>query len=147
MKTSQSGIKVITGREGVRLKAYPDSRGIATIGVGHTSSGGPPRVYWGLKITLEQAYSILANDLAPCEKAINDNVKVPLTQNQFDALASFIFNIGIRGFRGSSTLKQLNLHNYSEAAKDMLMWDIPPELIGRRKQEVAQFLNIVEPVT
>jgi lysozyme len=125
----------------MRLYAYPDSRGIPTIGVGHTSMGGPPHVYFGLQITPDQVHSILAADLAPIEASINGLVKAPLTQNQFDALVSLTFNIGLGGFRGSSVLRQLNLNHYLNAADDFLMWDEPPELMTRRRGERLQFLT------
>lgn len=141
LKMSHAGLAALTQREGVRLHAYADSRGIPTIGVGHTSMGGPPHVYFGMTVTMEQAYQILAADLAPVEAAINSAVTVPISQNAFDALCSLTFNIGIGGFRGSSVLRQLNQKRYSEAADDFLMWDHPPELIGRRRAERTQFLT------
>lgn len=141
LKMSQAGLLALTQREGVRLHAYPDTRGIPTIGVGHTSMGGPPHVYFGLTITMDQALQILAADLAPVEASVNASVTAPISQNAFDALVSMVFNIGIGGFRGSSVLRQLNQKHYSEAADDFLMWDHPPELIGRRRAERAQFLT------
>jgi lysozyme len=62
-------------------------------------------------------------------------------KTSFDALDSLVFNIGIGGFRGSSVLRQLNLKNYQAAADDFLMWDEPPSLIGRRRDERTQFLS------
>jgi lysozyme len=140
MKTSAAGLEALTQREGVRYHAYQDVRGIWTIGVGHTAMAGPPHPYPGLVITPEECQIILARDVGPCENEINALVKVPMTQNQFDALVSLTFNIGIGGFRGSSVLRQLNAKQYVVAADDFLMWDHPPQLIGRRRAERAQFL-------
>jgi lysozyme len=141
LKTSTQGLAAIRQREGCRLSAYKDSVGVWTIGVGHTGRMSPPLVHPGMTISLITADQYLAADLAPTEAAINSWVKVPLSVNQFDALASITFNIGTTGFRGSSFLKQLNLGNYTECANDFLMWDIPSVLIGRRRAERAQFLT------
>src|SRR5271166_4274141 len=103
MKTSQTGLNLIEQFEGLILGAYDDatdkivptggsSRGTLTIGYGHTSSAGPPKVYVGQRITKDQANQILAADLAVVEQQVSSRVKVPLNQNQFDALVSFTFN-------------------------------------------------------
>lgn len=141
MKTSLAGRLAIRQREGCVLKAYRDSVGVWTIGVGHTGRMSRPLVSPGMVITLGQADAFLAADLAPTEAAINACVTVPVTQNEFDALVSLTFNIGVTGFRGSSVLRQLNQRNYTAAANDFLMWDIPAVLIGRRRSERAQFLT------
>lgn len=147
MKVSQPGVRAIMQREGVRLHAYLDIRGIITVGVGHTAFAGPPAPYLGLTITEDQALSILASDLAPVEAALNVAIKVPVSRNQFDACASLTFNIGTGGFRGSSVLRQLNAGNVAAAADDFLMWDIPAALLSRRKAERAQFLTPDEAAT
>jgi lysozyme len=121
MKISAAGIAAIKQREGSRTTAYPDTRGIWTIGVGHTG----PEVHRGLVWTQEQVDAALEKDLGWAEAAINEGVTAPLTQNQFDALVSLTYNIGAGGFRGSSVRKQLNLRNYRAAAQDFLMWDKP----------------------
>ncbi len=141
MMISPKGLNDLVQREGVRLHAYYDTRLIPTIGVGHTSMAGPPHVFIGQTITIDEAKKILAHDLAPVEATINAAVHVPITQNQFDALCSLTFNIGVGGFRGSSVLKELNRRKYAEAGNDFLMWDHPPELIGRRRAEREQFLR------
>jgi lysozyme len=141
MKTSPAGRAAIEQREGVILKTYLDTRGIPTLGVGHTSAAGPPKVTLGLKITAAQADEILARDLANVEKAINRLVKVSLNQNEFDALVSFVFNIGETGFARSTFLRDLNnKRSRAQCANDLLMWNKPPEIKGRRMQEYKQFL-------
>lgn len=135
MKTSQRGLILLENREGKRNKAYLDSKGIPTIGVGHTS----PEVYIGLVWTDQQIMDALADDVKTAEDCINKYVKVPLTQNQFDALVSFIFNIGVAAFIHSTLLKDLNTGNYKQADKDFEMWHIPKDIIGRRNGEEAQF--------
>lgn len=141
MKISAAGIKAIEQREGDELKAYPDSRRIPTIGTGHTG----PEVHLGLVWTQAQVDEALAKDLAWAEAAVNDSVKVQMTQNEFDACVSVCFNIGAAGFKGSSIVKMLNAGNVSEAAKDFMMWDKPAVLVRRREGEVAQFLSRIEP--
>lgn len=141
MKISAAGIEAIKQREGSRNKAYADSRGIPTIGVGHTG----PEVHLGLIWTDAQVDSALTYDLTWAIEAVNDSVKVPLTQNQFDACVSLTFNIGSAGFKGSSVLRQINLRKYGSAALDFMMWDKPAVLVGRRKGEQDQFLSRNEP--
>jgi lysozyme len=99
MITSQKGIALISKSEATRLKAYKCPAGVWTIGIGHTPS------YEGQVIDLNTAQKLLRSDLATAEKAVN-NVKQPLNQNQFDALVSFVFNVGTGAFY-SSTLKRI----------------------------------------
>jgi lysozyme len=141
MKTSAAGIQAIMLREGFETVGYADSRGIPTNGCGHAATGGPPKVWVGQVWTTATVLSVLADDLAKEEAAINAAVKVPLTQNQFDALVSITFNIGVPGMLGSSFLKELNAGNYQECAKDFMNWTTPKSLTGRRQGEQAQFLR------
>ena len=140
MKMSANGRALLMQREGFRLRAYKDSVGVWTIGVGHTSMAGPPLVQPGMTITREQAENILTRDLHLFEGAVNDSVRVPLTQGQFDALVSLAFNIGTMGIRKSTVIRRLNAGNYRGAADAFLMWNKPAVLTGRRKSERAQFL-------
>src|SRR3954469_9253565 len=98
MKTSAAGRAKLIGREGVRLHAYYDSVGVLTIGVGHTSAAGPPMVKDGLTITREDCDQILARDLIQFENTVSKCVTAQINQNQFDALVSLCFNIGIGNF-------------------------------------------------
>lgn len=141
MKISAAGIKAIEQREGNRNKAYADSRGIPTVGVGHTG----PEVHLGLVWTDAQVDSALTYDLTWAIEAVNDSVKVQLTQNEFDACVSVCFNIGAAGFKGSSIVRMLNDNRPLVAADDFMMWDKPIELLKRRRSEQAQFLSRNEP--
>src|SRR6185437_9224903 len=105
MKTSATGRKLIERFEGLILQAYDDANdhivkpgqlvhGTLTIGYGHTSAAGPPRVYVGQVIDQPTADGILGADLASVEIEVEHLVKVLLNQNQFDALVSFQFNTG-----------------------------------------------------
>jgi lysozyme len=136
MKTSANGRKKIGQREGVRLKAYKDSKGIWTIGVGHIAG-----VHEGMKITAAECNKLLADDLRIAEAAVNHSVKVPINQDQFDSLVSLTFNIGVHAFEGSTVLKRLNARNYGGAAAAMMMWTKDVELVPRRQGEVEQFLG------
>ena len=137
MKTSEEGLKKLSAREGRRHRAYLDTKGIPTIGVGHTG----PEVYIGLVWTNSQIDDALADDVVEAEECVNKYVEVPLSQNQFDALVSFIFNVGVMAFRRSTLKKVLNTGDYAEAATCFDMWHKPPEIIGRRDGEREQFLG------
>jgi lysozyme len=131
MKTSANGRKLIEQYEGLILQSYDDANdhivsaggsahGTLTIGYGHTSAAGAPTVFAGQKITKEQADAILATDLSKVEDQVNSLVKVPLTQNQFDALVSFQFNTGSLG--RSSLLTYLNKKDYKTAADKFMLY-------------------------
>ena len=141
MKTSAAGLAAIEQREGKRLAAYRDTRGIWTIGVGHAASGLPPHPRAGMTITEAECQALLDADLAPVEAAIGQAVHVPLSQNEFDALVSLGFNIGAGGLRGSSVVRELNLGNVAGAANAFRNWEKPAVLKSRREAERAQFLT------
>ena len=140
MKTSITGLTLLEAREGKRFLAYQDSTGVWTIGVGHTGRTSPPAVTKGMTITQAQCDAFLAADLAPVEKAINA-LAVKLTQNQFDALASFIFNIGETAFAKSACRAALLKGDFAAAAGDLLHFETPKALANRREAEKAQFLR------
>jgi lysozyme len=140
LRMSADGRAQLIRREGFKTRAYRDSVGVWTIGVGHTSAAGEPRVTPGLTISKAQVDEILSRDLVQYETAVRSAVRVPLTQGQFDALVSLCFNIGVGGFKGSTVVKRLNAGDYKGAADAMLLWNKPKEIIGRRKSERAQFL-------
>lgn len=100
MKTSSSGVAFIKRHEGLRLTAYQCSAGAWTIGYGHT--GG---VKQGDTVTLAQAKAMLADDLAKYEAAVNAAAIPGLKQQQFDALVSLCYNIGVAAFNRSSVLR------------------------------------------
>lgn len=101
MKTGHKGIALIKQFEGLRLEAYLDPIGIPTIGYGHTQG-----VEMGDRITEAEAENYLRSDLEIGENELN-RLEVALNQNQFDALSSFIFNLGIGNFRRSTLLKKV----------------------------------------
>ncbi|MCB8448207.1 lysozyme [Klebsiella aerogenes] len=145
MQISNNGITKLKREEGERLKAYPDSRGIPTIGVGHTGNVDGKPVTLGMSITADKSSELLRADLRWVEDAISSLVRVPLTQNQYDALCSLIFNIGKSAFSGSTVLRQLNMKNYQTAADAFLMWKKAGKdteiLLPRRQRERSLFLS------
>lgn len=144
MKTSDRGIAIIKQHEGVRLTAYADPVGVLTIGYGHTSAAGAPEVTRGMKITQAGADTILRQDLAKFERYVTDAVKVPLNQNEFDALVSWTFNLGPGNLRSSTLLRKLNAGDRAGAADEFLKWTKAggktlPGLVKRREAERALF--------
>lgn len=142
MITSANGRKFIEGWEGLYLHAYDDGTGTWTIGYGHTTAAGLPRVYPGMVITALQADQILSSDLAAVEADVNCHVKAPINQNQFDALVSFDFNTG--GLDRSSVLGAVNSHNFAAVAPDLMKWvyaggRILRGLVNRRTAEGRLF--------
>ncbi len=116
MRTSNDGISLIKRHEGCRLEAYKCPAGVWTIGYGHTRG-----VKQGQKITMEQAEVLLRGDLATSEAVVNKIYK--LKQHQFDALVSFVFNLGAGSFE-KSTLRKLVVANpdNSEIRREFGKW-------------------------
>lgn len=142
MNISEKGIKLIKNFEGCRLEAYKCPAGIWTVGYGHTGS----TVHQGLKISQSEADSLLKTDLIIHCNNVSKLVKVPLNQNQFDALVSLEYNIGYGNFSRSTLLKLLNTKNYKDAAEQFAVWrlgggKILPGLVRRRKAEKDLFLS------
>lgn len=139
MRMSDKGMLALIRREALVLSAYKDSKGIWTIGVGHTAAAGPPIPRAGLKITEAEGMALLRRDLERYEADVRKAVKVPLAQHEFDALVSFHFNTG--GIGRASLTKALNRGDRAEAARLFLSWSKPPEIIDRRREEQRQFLT------
>jgi len=139
-KTSPEGVRRIDQREGEKLKAYRDSRGFWTIGVGHLTNAFF-RVFPGLTISKEKSLELLAHDLGAVEATINAVVRRPITQYQFDALASFGFNIGVGGLAHSSVVRLINEGRMADAANAFMDWVKPEEIRSRRDSERRQFLG------
>ena len=135
MKISKFGLDLIKHFEGLYLKAYKCPAGVWTIGYGHTA-----KVYEGMEITQDQAEEILMKDMEKYEKFVNDLIIVPLSQNQFDALASFTFNCGGGALERSTLRKLLNQKNYDAVPSELLKWNkgggkVLAGLTRRRKAE------------
>jgi lysozyme len=123
------------------LQAYLCPAGVPTIGVGHTRG-----VKLGDRCSQEQADVWLTQDLEEAAAAVSSLVRVPLTQGQFDALTSFVFNLGIKRLAESTLLILLNKGNYAAAADQFSRWVYAgtkklPGLVTRRAAEAALFLK------
>lgn len=135
MKTSDLGIQLICRFEGLRTDAYKDAVGVPTIGYGHTKG-----VQMGMKITKEQAIEFLKEDLVKAENAVNKyNAKYNFSQNQFDALVSFAFNIGSIDqltAKGTRTIEKIAecIPKYNKAGGKKLQG-----LVNRRQAELEMF--------
>lgn len=136
MNISKNGIDFIKKEEGLVLNAYLCPANVWTIGYGHTNG-----VKKGDKITEEQAEDFLINDLLYSERIVNKMVKVKLNQNQYDALVSFVFNVGSGNFINSTLLKKLNAGaNSDEICVELRRWIFSkgrklPVLVARRQRE------------
>jgi lysozyme len=139
MDMSAEGRAILIQREGCRLNAYLDTVGVWTIGVGHTSAAGPPSVHSGMKITQTEADDIFAKDSQKFQGYVREAVTVPLTSNQFDALCSFVYNVGPTAFNSSTMLKCINRGDMDAAFEQFSQWRKPPEIIPRRRAEACQF--------
>lgn len=138
MQTSTQGKIALAVSEGIVDTAYLDSVGVWTIGIGHTTGAGnpDPKDWIGKKMSVEDVMAMFSKDLAVYEKIVNDNVKVPLLQREFDALVHFVYNIGGPNFKKSNLLKNLNAGKKQEAFdKGFHGWLKPAELKGRRDKE------------
>ena len=141
MTASAACRALIESFESCRLKAYKDGRGVWTLGVGHTLGVRQDDI-----CSFKQADDWLCEDIQEAERAVSRLVTVPLTQNQFDALVSLVFNIGQGHFDGSTVLRRLNHGNYGGAADAFTMWnkvggEISAGLDRRRRAEQELFLK------
>ena len=140
MVHSNNATSLVIASEGDKLKAYQDGNGIWTIGYGHTGSFAAP----GTTITEAQAVTLLNGDLAITDHALARLVKVTVNQNQWDALESFVFNIGQGHFGSSTCLAKLNAGDTTGAAAHILDWNkvagqVSKGLDTRRHKEQALF--------
>lgn len=138
---NQEGLDLIKSFEGLRTSAYRDSVGVPTIGYGHTKG-----VKMGQTISETQAEQFLREDLADAEAGVEKWVKVPLSDNEFAALVSFTFNLGVGSLSKSTLLRKLNADKRNEAAVEFLKWNraggkVLEGLTRRRKAEHDLFLK------
>lgn len=141
MKSSQKLVDLVKSFEGLRLEPYKCSAGVPTIGYGTTKY--PNGVFVGMQdpeITAGYAEQYLKHDLGKFEAGVTKVVTVPLSQNQFDALVSFSYNLGLGALKGSTLLKLLNAGKPSEAAKEFPRWNKAggKELAGLTKRRLAE---------
>jgi len=137
---TKSTFDFITGFEGKRNRAYQDSKGLWTIGVGHLIKTNEQHL---LRDTLtdEQVEELFKSDLKWCDEAVSSSIRAPLNQHQYDALYSLCFNIGADHFKQSEVVHHINNLDYMKAADAFLNWSNPPVLKRRRQRERELFLT------
>ncbi|MCP1107019.1 lysozyme [Serratia nevei] len=150
---SARGLSLIKSYEDLRLSSYRDSGGIWTIGYGHSGE-----VRAGQTISELTALTLLQADVMECEALLHRIIEVPLNQGQFDALVSFLFNVGpgkagvksglryLKSGSPSTLLRLLNAGRYQEAAEQFPLWAYAggqrlPGLLRRRREEQRLFLS------
>lgn len=142
MKASGRCKELIKKYEGCRLEAYKCPAGIWTIGYGHTGQD----VFEGKIITQQEVDKLFNKDILKFEKAVSRMVKTTINQNQFDALVSFAYNLGIGALQNSTLLKKLNNNDFTGAANEFDRWVYGNNktklegLVRRRKEEKELFL-------
>ena len=142
MQLSNKGHDLLKYFEGCELEAYQDSVGVWTIGYGHTKG-----VHEGMVITQEQAQQMLLDELKEYEGYVEDMVEVELTQEQFDALVVWVYNLGPTNFKNSTLLKRINEGNFEDVPYQMKRWNKAggKVLLGlerRREAEAKMFQGL-----
>ena len=122
MRLSEAGIKFIQTWEGLKLNAYRDSKGLPTIGIGTTRYPDGTKVQMGDSCTEAQAYEWFRFDIARFEAVVNRVIKIPLKQNQFDALVSLVYNIGETNFTKGTVDDKLNANQIEAALQTWLTY-------------------------
>jgi lysozyme len=153
MRIGPRGLALVKSFETLRVDAYDDAtgrsvppdgraRGQLTIGYGHTG----PDVRPGALITEAEAEALLRADLAASERAVGRLIQVPLSQAQFDALVSLVFNIGAAAFSASTLRRRLNAKDFTTAAGEFYRWrfDNGVELLGLARRRVAEMQLFLE---
>jgi lysozyme len=147
MQYSKDGLNLTEQFEGVRLTSYPDPATGGdpwTIGYGHTGSDVHPN----MTITQQQAEELLMKDVQKASQAVNSRVHTDITQDEFDALVDFVFNVGAGNFAGSTLLKKINEGDMEGAAHEFEKWDMAAGkhmagLLKRRQAEENLFNGLV----
>ena len=143
MEISQEGLSLIKKFEGCKLKSYKCAAGVWTIGYGSTNG-----IEEGMEISQERADMLLLEDVEIYENAVNELVKVPLEQNQYDALVTWTFNLGPTNLKNSTLLKVLNDKNYEGVPEQIKRWNkatvdgerqVLEGLVRRREAEALLF--------
>ena len=146
MRINKDGLDLIREFEGFRSQAYRCPAGVWTIGYGHTSAAGIPEVKRGMEISKYDGEVILKRDLQDFCSAVAKAVTVPLNDNQFSALVSFCYNVGVGAFRRSTLLKRVNAGNFEDVPRQLARWNkskgkVLKGLQRRRAAEADLFLK------
>lgn len=147
MKISANGVALLKRFEGLELEAYQDIAGVWTIGYGHTETAQP-----GMKISEREAEELLKRDLRPREDAVSRLTKTSLNQNEFDALVSFVYNVGENAYKNSTARRRLNSGDRVGAAEALTWWNkatvngVLREVTGLTRRRAAERALFLEPV-
>jgi len=154
LSSSDDARKEVRQFEGFESKLYNDASGHCTIGFGHKLHDGScsqeDKENYGNGISEEEAMQLFDEDMASAESTVKGMVKVPLSKNEFEALSSFVYNVGPGNFKTSTLLKKLNKKDYDSVAGEMERWVYTTDLktgkkvrnnglINRRKNEAGRF--------
>lgn len=139
-KMSDKGLAALVHSEGIVTSRYKDSVGVWTLGVGHTAAAGPPDpASFFAEMTVERCLELFREDVAKYEKAVDAAITVPLTQNEFDALVHWHYNTG--SIKTATLTKTINAGNKELGGQQIMNWNKPKEIIGRREMERDMFLK------
>lgn len=147
MKISRNGLSLIAKFEGLRFKPYRDCAGLWTVGIGHLIGDGRSLPdSWNKTFTLDECYALLAQDVTRFEFGLARYINIKLTQNQFDALCSLAFNIGLGRVQRSPLRQKLNRGDIKGCVKEWAKYvkaggKVYNGLVARRKAEIALFLS------
>lgn len=146
MRISERGLNMIRRFEGFEERSYTCPGGARTIGYGHVIKQGEPYGEDGYVMDHDLAMELLDKDCDIAENAINQLVRVPLTQNQYDALVSFAYNVGVGAFAKSTMLSAINSGDMARAAAEFPRWNkskgkVLAGLSKRRDAEMRLFLQ------
>jgi len=144
MKLNSIGYKALHDREGLRLKPYLDTKRVPTIAMGNTYYEDGRKVTMQDKpLTIEQAGNLATITADKFAFQVDKLLTSKVNQNQFNALVSLAYNIGINGFRNSTVLRKVNINPNDPAIKKaFMMWTKNVELMGRRESEIKQYFTL-----
>lgn len=143
MQVSSRFITLIEQLEGFKARCYRDTGGRRTVGFGHACIGNE---FNDATLTRDEAENLLMHDVKYAENAVNEYVKVPLRQEQFDALVAFTFNVGIGAFANSTLVRKLNAGHCCAVPDELRRWNqdngkVIAGLIARRKAEISVYVG------
>ena len=143
---SKLGLNLIKGFEGFRGKSYRCPAGVWTIGYGHTSMAGPPAVRAGQIMSRAEADRVLAHNIEKFAAQLRPLITADLTDNQFSALVSFAYNVGVGGFRNSGVRRAVNAEQHKSVPRRLALWvkaggRTLPGLVKRRSAEAALYMT------
>lgn len=142
MEVSREGLELIKRHEGFRAEAYRCLAGVWTVGYGHTG----PEVQAGMRVTEQDAEALLRQDVRRAGRVVEAGC-LRLRQNQFDALVSFVYNVGAAAFRSSTLLKRIRVDpDAPEIRSEFARWNkakgrVLPGLVVRRKEEAELYFR------